>query len=381
MATVASINVALNAQTGQFNAAMNGASKTTAQFQAQASSGSGKIGQQIQAAGFAFQDFTSVLQNGGKGALGRAFGSISNNIGQITAGFGPWGAVIGTVAGALAGVLIPKLLETGNAVDEVREKFEEAFNKDLKLRIDGQGFSRRLSKMDSKEAFSESEDLAAQALDLRTELDAKRKQFEAELGGLVGRGGIVTAFGAPENANPILRRNAANGTNIDFNQSEFSIQSQEAADLINKRREELFELDKKVTQTKDKMKEAFAAGRRQEDLEGIQKHLAAWNEFNDAIKHHEDLLERLDINSREDLEQRVFSRIQSESAVSRAATGAASFGSTESYSAIAAASRQNSKSDIQASIEVEKRIEAETKKVRKKIEDLIAKQPVVVSAN
>ena len=129
MATVAAINVALNANTAGYNSAMNTAGQNTARFAAQAKSGSGQVGQSLQAAAYAFQDFTSVLESGGKNALGRAFGSISNNIGMITAGFGPWGMLAGTVGGVIAQLVIPRLLATNEAVDDGKTKMEELAKK------------------------------------------------------------------------------------------------------------------------------------------------------------------------------------------------------------------------------------------------------------
>lgn len=382
MATAAAINVTLNANTGAFQQQMNNAANATTAFAAKAKTAGGGVSQQLQAAAYAYQDFTSVLANGGKGALGRALGAISNNIGNITAAFGPYGMLIGTIGGALAAQLIPKLFETSTALADVREKMDEAFNRDLKFQVEGQGFSRRLSKMDSKEAFGASEDLAADALDLQTELDARRKKFAAEIGGMMGRSELEKRFDLPGNANPVATRIGRNGINVDFNEGQF-IPTQEAANRIEKAREELGELDAKLTRTKDQMKEAFAAGRRQEDLEGIQKHLAAWNEFNDAIKHHEDLLKQLDTNKRLDLQGRVLGRLQSESGSTRAGTSSAEFGSTEAYSAIARATRTGGEGDIKTLIEFVKRLDENEKNNSKKIADEIRKQerPVVVSLN
>jgi len=380
MATVASINVGLNAYTNQFDTAINKSSKTVRDFQATASAGTGKIGQQIQAAGFAFQDFTSVLQNGGKGALGRAFGSISNNIGQITAGFGPWGAVIGTVAGALAGVLIPRLLDTASAADEVRESMDKAFEKSIKTATTDAQFTRKIGGMDSKGAKSVAEDLAAEAVDLRAELDARRQKFAREITGMVGRGEIQAKF--IDSESPVLKGQGKNGTNIDFNQAEWISTSDVATERINAQRDKLEELDAQLTKVRQHMGEATKAGRWQEMQEDVQKGLDAWNEFNDAIKNHEELLARQKTNERLDMQSRVLGRLQSETGTTRAGTGAAGFGTSEAYSAIAAATRVNGKQDIQTLIEIEKRKEAEDKKLRKAVEDGFAKSAAtIVSMN
>lgn len=87
---------------------------------------SGNMGRSLGQVGFALQDFTSVLAMGGKNSVGRALMSTMNNVQMLGAAFGPMGMAITSVGGALASMLIPKLLETSEKVNQLAEDFKAA---------------------------------------------------------------------------------------------------------------------------------------------------------------------------------------------------------------------------------------------------------------
>lgn len=101
-------------------------------------SGSGGA-RMVQQAGFALQDFTSQLDTRG---FAGAMAAVSNNIQVMGSSFGPTGMAITAVGGALAGILLPKLVElTGwfkdgkkeaeaytKSLEDMRDKAEKSFN-------------------------------------------------------------------------------------------------------------------------------------------------------------------------------------------------------------------------------------------------------------
>lgn len=85
----------------------------------------------FQQAGFALQDFMSILSMGGPNAAARAFGGVANNVQMLGAAFGPIGMAITSVGGALAGILLPALLRTEEQTDTLTMRmrdFESALN-------------------------------------------------------------------------------------------------------------------------------------------------------------------------------------------------------------------------------------------------------------
>ena len=81
--------------------------------------------QVFQQAGFALQDFMSILQMGGANAAARAFGGIANNVQMLGAAFGPMGMAVTSVGGALAGILIPALLRSEEATNTLTQRTQD----------------------------------------------------------------------------------------------------------------------------------------------------------------------------------------------------------------------------------------------------------------
>lgn len=393
MATVASINVALNANTAGYNAALKTAGQTTAAFAAKAQQAGFNSGIALSSLANGAQDFAAVLAQGGPQAFGRALASASNNIMFMAASI-PDVRVMMIAMGAAMLMQVAPAIQKGiegflgmkNAAEQSADAIEKAFKRDFTPKLDTQKFARDLSQMGSKEAFAASTDKAGESQDLRAELDARRDLLKKTVAQMLAGGELNLkrdGFGdviGREGSYPLVAWDGPNGRNLDLNFKDWAVSSEEGNKKLVGMVAKLGELNDKLTQTRGHMQEAFKAGRRQEDLEGIRAQLEAWNEFNDAIKHHQDMLAADEINKRQQLEENVLSRYQSESGSTRVATSAISSGSSEAYSVIAASTRTNAKTDIQSLIDVEKRIEVEQKKVRKAIEDLVDKQPIVVSA-
>jgi len=81
--------------------------------------------QVFQQAGFALQDFMSILQMGGANAAARAFGGVANNVQMLGAAFGPMGMAVTSVGGALAGILIPALLRSEEATSTLTQRTQD----------------------------------------------------------------------------------------------------------------------------------------------------------------------------------------------------------------------------------------------------------------
>lgn len=108
----------------------------------------GNFGSSIGQAAFAVQDFTSVLAMGGSNSLSRALMSTMNNVQMLGAAFGPWAMAATAAAGALGSILIPKLLEGGNAAKTFSEGMGEAFKSLEKMQASGGRLAGNLAGID-----------------------------------------------------------------------------------------------------------------------------------------------------------------------------------------------------------------------------------------
>lgn len=79
----------------------------------------GGIAQAVQSVGFGLQDFTSQL---GTRGLAGAIPAAANNVQMLGAMFGPVGLAATAVGGALAGILLPRLIETGSIFGKTAEE-------------------------------------------------------------------------------------------------------------------------------------------------------------------------------------------------------------------------------------------------------------------
>lgn len=427
MATAANINVTLNANTAQHNAALAGAANATGAYGQKARAAGAGVGQSMQAAAYAFQDFTSVLENGGKNALGRAFGAISNNIGTITAGFGPWGMLAGTIGGVIAQLVIPRLFATKDATDDVTTAVDRLAkaHEDAAKRASA-AWDRQVDRMREQTEFQanlfdptktteqigetfeqKKKDLEAnqkelairikQGNDLLNDLNAEGK---TGLGaGIMQKGGIEALDKKQVDAMQLVtekhKQDQVGWSNSDvasfgvMSALQWAFKGPDTADItakpvddktkealqarideINKLKENIKLNEEQIAQAKE-LNGVLRAG---DDLERAD---AKKKELDDALKNHQDVLAQLEINKREDLEKRVFGRFQSESGSVRAGTSSAAYGSTDAYSAIAKATRTTGEADIKQLIEVEKRIEQRQKDIKKAIEDAALKATVV----
>ncbi|NBW09975.1 MAG: hypothetical protein EBR82_18310 [Caulobacteraceae bacterium] len=81
--------------------------------------GAGKAAMAVQQIGFGLQDFSSQLETRG---LSGAIGAVTNNVQMLGAAFGPVGMAVTALGGALGGILLPRLLETGSIFGKTKEE-------------------------------------------------------------------------------------------------------------------------------------------------------------------------------------------------------------------------------------------------------------------
>lgn len=136
----------------------------------------GAVGQ----ASFAVQDFTSILEMGGKNSLGRALMSTTNNVQMLGAAFGPWGLAVSAAAGALATILIPKLFEADKASEKFAEGIDKAVAAQNRLIDNSEKVAtalRGVGKVKSEEAAKEGEGDARFDIGLLEDRLAKMRKF------------------------------------------------------------------------------------------------------------------------------------------------------------------------------------------------------------
>lgn len=75
----------------------------------------------LQQVGFGMQDFSSQLETRG---LSGAISAVSNNVQMLGAAFGPVGLAISAVGGALAGIFLPKLIESSGLFKDNKKEVE-----------------------------------------------------------------------------------------------------------------------------------------------------------------------------------------------------------------------------------------------------------------
>lgn len=412
MATVASINVALNANTAGYNSALATAGNNTAAFAAKAKSGGGTVGQSFQAAAYAFQDFTSVLEGGGKNALGRAFGAISNNIGMITAGFGPWGMLAGTVGGVIAQLVIPRLFQSKDAVDEnttaverLAKAHEDAARRAtaawdgqidrMKERVEFQanlfnpvnttdqvGDMLEQKKRDLETSQKELEIRIKQGNDLLNTLNSENKTGLTS--GIFQRGGIEAidpktmgvngskledpgigydttvgfATGGPVGAalawlasNPELK-SVGTFTPID---DDTKTRLTAAQDEIKRIKEIIALNEQQIAQAKEQ-KSIIMAGDAAVAAEAQNKMVE------EQVAHHKNLVKSLEqakaASDNEKLAGDVLSLAKAGSSSTRPGIASAEYGSSSAYSAIVAETRKNTKTELQELIRIAKETQA-----------------------
>jgi hypothetical protein len=127
MATLGDLTVVLNADEQRLVAGLKRAeteANRTGSALANALGGS-RFGEIIRSGSYSIQDFTSVLSQGGSRSLSRAIGSVSNNIQQMGASFGPWGIAVGTAIG-LGGQLAASMYESAGGMEALETKTKDA---------------------------------------------------------------------------------------------------------------------------------------------------------------------------------------------------------------------------------------------------------------
>ena len=157
----------------------------TQQFAAKAGAAgsmAGNLGRGLTQAGFAAQDFFSVLNMGGPNALARALAGTMNNVQMLGAAFGPMGMAATAVAGALGSMLIPKLLEGQGEFTHLSEEIKAAgenlqsFIKHQQEMID---FRDKLGKVGSQKELDELAGGAAKGMEKKA---AEMKALDAAMG-------------------------------------------------------------------------------------------------------------------------------------------------------------------------------------------------------
>ncbi len=202
MASVGDLVAHLDADTAKFNAAMrqSAAIAKALGYELDAVSakgataggmgGSTKFAQSITQMGFALQDFSSVMQGGG--GLGRAIGSVTNNVAMLGAAFGPWGMVVSSVGAALAGMIIPKMLEGSDSTatfakaqkqaQEATERLVSAMERQAKMQADlNQLIEKGTEQQVKAAAKGNKNDLETLQKEIKIRGDEMRKQLQQAL--------------------------------------------------------------------------------------------------------------------------------------------------------------------------------------------------------
>lgn len=152
MATLGDLTVVLNADEQRLVAGLKRAeaeANRTGSALANALGGS-RFSQAIGMASYGVQDFTSVLAQGGSRSLSRAIGSVSNNIQQMGAAFGPWGIAVGTAIG-LGGQLAAAMYESSSGMEALEKKTKDAadaFEKLVDRNRQGLEFMQKLRQLE-----------------------------------------------------------------------------------------------------------------------------------------------------------------------------------------------------------------------------------------
>lgn len=429
MATAAAINVTLNANTAQFQSGMNAAGNAATAFGNKAKVAGAGVGQSLQAGAYAFQDFISVMENGGKNALGRAFGAISNNIGTITAGFGPWGMLAGTVGGVVAQLVIPRLFDSKNAIDEnvnSMQKFKQAAEDSAKAvaQMWDQKREREAdARMFDRQLFNPEQNVAGVGK-VMEEMQTKRAELEADLKTRIAQSqqlfeGLsqkqltgVSAFEAAKIG--IQNVNPNNLRVVGTEKYQYSAEEMEAIytrdgahtplgrglyDLLHSKevtrtvavgiddetKKKLFAAQEEIKKAQELvaiMEKQMTLAKEQKSILGVEETAAqieAKNKEVDAeVKRHKDLVKSLETTKQNSLIGRVNSLYSAQAGGTRAATGSAAYGSTEAYSAIASATRATGEPDIKELIQVVKDSDRRQLDQLKKIAEAVKEKPAVV---
>lgn len=277
----------------EFRTGLRNASAATRQFATDiTSAGNGAsagFGRAIGQMGFAAQDFASVLSMGGKNALGRALMSTMNNVQMLGMAFGPWGLAITAVGGALASILIPKLLEgsdAGETFAESIERSEKALDKLLQKETAGIGFGQSLRELEAHGGVKELNSAKDKNLDDIEKLDHEIQRRQTELRRNIERaiplGGLT---GTKWNrAKPLFGKN-------DELLQEFEITDPKL--IGEKESQAIAEQDKKLQDLRDTR---ARLGRRGEALDALGPKAVENDEFENRRKQNErrhDELERL----------------------------------------------------------------------------------------
>lgn len=163
----------------------------------------------LQQVGFGIQDFSSQLETRG---IGGAISAVSNNVQMLGAAFGPVGLAVSAVGGALAGILLPKLLESTGWFGKSKEALSE-YRKELD---DFYGAFRDQSA--EKESF-----IGQPPEALEKELSKKRKlyaQYNSEVIALNATQAQMEAAGETEMANEAYKKALATAKQRDKVQTE-----------------------------------------------------------------------------------------------------------------------------------------------------------------
>lgn len=83
----------------------------------------GNLASPLQQVGFAIQDFSSQFETRGWSG---AIGAVTNNVQQMGSAFGPVGMAVSALGGALVGILLPRLIETGSIFGRTAEEAARA---------------------------------------------------------------------------------------------------------------------------------------------------------------------------------------------------------------------------------------------------------------
>ena len=125
----------------------------------------GKLAQPAQQFGYMIQDFSSQIETRG---LGGAIGAITNNVQMLGAAFGPVGMAISSIGGAVAGLVLPKMIDWLSNTQQL--------NKEAKELEDNYKRVAEQTKFIAKIEMQGGAEQARKELDERIELNRRERQ-------------------------------------------------------------------------------------------------------------------------------------------------------------------------------------------------------------
>ena len=124
----------------------------------------------IQQVGFGVQDFASQFETRG---LAGGISAVTNNVQMLGAAFGPVGLAVTAVGGALAGILLPKLIESSGLFEDNTKKAKEWGSGLEKTFI----MQKKIADFEAQALAGSTEDFDKKAAEAKREIEQHEKQL------------------------------------------------------------------------------------------------------------------------------------------------------------------------------------------------------------